>query len=154
MAYYNQYQQFYPSQNTQYQNQMNVPQQNQIQNGGFLSVPSEDIVKTYPVAPGNCVTFKIEGQNIVMEKSMGFSQFEAPRIDRYRLVKEDYPTTPPEPEKSIQELQPSILSTDELEHKIDSLQTKINDMQKDIEDIKKKLPSKQTTRKKGDDDEE
>lgn len=67
------------------------PQQNnqQIQNGGFMLVPSEDIVRTYPVAPGNCVTFKIEGKPIVMEKSMGFSQLEAPRIDRYRLVREE-----------------------------------------------------------------
>ncbi len=61
----------------------------QIQNGGFMLVPSEEIVKTYPVAPGNCVTFKIEGKPIVMEKSMGFSQLEAPRVDRYRLVREE-----------------------------------------------------------------
>ena len=84
-------------QNPQMQNQNFQPnyqqsyQQNQqqIQNGGFMVVPSEDMARTYPVAPGNCVTFKIEGKPIVMEKSMGFSQLEAPRIDRYRLVREE-----------------------------------------------------------------
>ena len=66
------------------------PQQpQQIQNGGFMVVPNEDMARGYPVAPGNCVTFKIEGKPIVMEKSMGFSQLEAPRIDRYRLVREE-----------------------------------------------------------------
>lgn len=77
------------------------PQQNnqQIQNGGFMLVPSEDIVKTYPVAPGNCVTFKIEGKPIVMEKSMGFSQLEAPRVDRYRLVREEEVEAPAEEPK-------------------------------------------------------
>lgn len=73
------------------QQQMMVPQQSQmqIQNGGFLSVPNEEIAVNYPVAPGNCVTFKIEGKPIVMEKSMGFSQLESPRVERYRLVKEE-----------------------------------------------------------------
>lgn len=64
-------------------------QTQQIQNGGFVSVPNENVVYNYPVAPGNCVTFKIEGQPIVIEKSMGFSQLEPPKIERYRLTKEE-----------------------------------------------------------------
>lgn len=85
------YNQFYPQNfGQQPQQMMSQPQQApQIQNGGFMVVPSEDIARTYPVAPGNCVTFKIEGKPIVMEKSMGFSQLEAPRINRYRLVREE-----------------------------------------------------------------
>lgn len=70
----------------QQQQQNTVPQ---IQNGGFMLVPSEEFVRNYPVAPGNCVTFKIEGKPIVMEKAMGFSQLETPKIDKYRLVKEE-----------------------------------------------------------------
>ena len=104
MAYNNPYGPYYTpyyGQNFQPQQMQQVPQPQQqmqqpaqqpvqqIQNGGFMLVPSEEIVKTYPVAPGNCVTFKIEGQPIVMEKSMGFSQLEAPRVDRYRLVREE-----------------------------------------------------------------
>ena len=86
---------YYP-QPTTYPAQMNIAPvqptqqtQPQIQNGGFIPVPNEEIVATYPVAPGNCITFKIEGKPIVLEKSMGFSNLEAPKIERYRLVKED-----------------------------------------------------------------
>lgn len=83
--YYNNPYPYYP------QNQQNYPQQTQtqIQNGGFVAIPNENMVNSYPVAPGNCVTFKVEGQPIVLEKSMGFSQLEAPRIKRFRLVEED-----------------------------------------------------------------
>lgn len=88
--------QFYPTQSNAYSTQMNVgptqsTQPTQIQNGGFVSVASEEMVASYPVAPGNCVTFKVEGQPIVLEKSMGFSQLESPRIEKYRLVKEETP---------------------------------------------------------------
>ena len=88
--------QFYPTQSNAYPTQMNVgptqsTQPTQIQNGGFVSVASEEMVASYPVAPGNCVTFKVEGQPIVLEKSMGFSQLESPRIEKYRLVKEETP---------------------------------------------------------------
>mgnify|MGYP007122048053 CR=1 FL=1 len=86
--YYNQY---YPTQSNAYPTQMNVgtTQPTQIQSGGFVSLPNENMVNSYPVAPGNCVTFKVEGQPIVLEKSMGFSQLEAPKIRRFRLVEEN-----------------------------------------------------------------
>lgn len=80
-------QQNYQMPNVQPQIQQQIPQQ--IQNGGFVSVPNENAVYSYPVAMGNVVTFKIEGKPIVMEKAMGFSQFESPRIKRFRLVEED-----------------------------------------------------------------
>ena len=60
-----------------------------IQNGGFLQVRSEDEARNYPVAPGNVVTFKIEGQPIVCEKSQGFSQLEGPRFETYVLTKRE-----------------------------------------------------------------
>ena len=88
---------YYPTQTNAYPSQMNVgptqptqmQTQAQIQNGGFVSVPNEEMVYSYPVAMGNCVTFKIEGKPIVMEKSVGFSQFEAPKVKRFRLVEEE-----------------------------------------------------------------
>lgn len=82
--YLNSYQQPYYQ-----QPQQNYQQQSQIQSGGFVSLPNENMVNSYPVAPGNCVTFKVEGQPIVLEKSMGFSQLEAPKIRRFRLVEEN-----------------------------------------------------------------
>jgi hypothetical protein len=102
MAYNNgfpvNYPQYYPQyyqQPQQPQQQIQNLQQQQIQDGGFMVVPSEDIARSYPVAPGKCLTFKIEGKPIVIEKSMGFSQLEAPKIDRYRLTKEEAPAAIP-----------------------------------------------------------
>lgn len=95
MPNYFPYQNYYPTQPNAYPTQMNVaPTQmnvgnQQIQNGGFVSAPNENYVNSYPVGAGNCITFKIEGKPIVIEKSMGFSQLESPKIKRYRLVEEE-----------------------------------------------------------------
>lgn len=122
-------------QNQAFQQQpQNYQQQNQqIQNGGFMLVPSEDMARTYPVAPGNCVTFKIEGKPIVMEKSMGFSQLEAPRIDRYRLVREeDAPN-----EQNLPQNEPKNNSTED--ETINELKGQIKALNDELNDIKNRL---------------
>lgn len=125
-------QQNYP-QNIQ-QNQQNYPQnQQQIQNGGFMLVPSEDMARTYPVAPGNCVTFKIEGKPIVMEKSMGFSQLEAPRIDKYRLVREEEAAN----EQNLPQNAPKETSMNN--EALEEVKEQIKALYEDIDDIKKRL---------------
>lgn len=68
--------------------QQTAPQQ-QIQNGGFVSVRSEQEAYNYPVAPGNSITFKDEGQPYVYVKTMGFNQMEPPVFKKYRLVEEE-----------------------------------------------------------------
>lgn len=143
MAYNNGYPMNYPQyyqpnfqQNQAFQQQpQNYQQQNQqqIQNGGFMVVPSEDMARTYPVAPGNCVTFKIEGKPIVMEKSMGFSQLEAPRIDRYRLVREeDAPN-----EQNLPQNEPKNNPTEN--ETIKGLKDEIKALNEELEDVKKRL---------------
>ena len=72
----------------------NIQPQQQIQNGGFIVVHSEEEALRYPVAPGNSVTFKVENQPLVIEKTMGFSQLESPRIERFRLVREEVTQQP------------------------------------------------------------
>ena len=91
---------YYPTQTNAYPTQMNVGSTQQIQDGGFVTIPNADMVYNYPVAMGKCVTFKVEGKPIIIEKSMGFSQLDSPKIERYRLVKE----TAEEPEVSEKEL--------------------------------------------------
>ena len=125
-AYQNPYYQYQLPQ----QNMIQQPVQNQplqIQNGGFISVRSIDEARNYPVAPGNSVTFKIEGQLFVCEKTLGFSQFEAPVFDIYKLVKVDgsevEPTTPPSPEYA-------------LKSEFDELYKTIKDLQDQIEILK------------------
>lgn len=79
MAYNNYYPQYY-----QY------PQTNQqIQNGGFVSVRSEDEARNYPVAIGNSVTFHDETSAHVYTKTMGCSQFDRPIFKKYKLVEEN-----------------------------------------------------------------
>ena len=141
------YQQNFSTQPNAYPTQMNVnptqitpPTQPQYQSGGFMVIPSEDMVKNYPVAPGNCVTFKIEGKPVVMEKSMGFSQFESPRIDRYRLVKED-------PEEIKEE--DSVNDYDEIRTNIDKLWGAIDEIKASME--KPALEKPAPTRRKKDD---
>lgn len=79
------------------------PQMQQPQVSGFISVPSEDVARNYPVAPGNSVSFKNENAPYVYTKTMGFSQFDQPIFKRYKLIEEEPETAieAPEPNKTI-----------------------------------------------------
>ena len=88
-----------PGFNPYIQQQMQQPQNQQIQNGGLVSVRSEDEARNYPVAPGNSVTFKNESAPFVYTKTMGFSQLDRPVFERFRLVKEDAENVPKMDEK-------------------------------------------------------
>lgn len=84
----NYYPQYFPQQ---------YPQNNQqIQNGGFVSVRSEDEARNYPVAIGNSVTFHDETSAHVYTKTMGCSQFDRPIFKKYKLVEEDVEQDPGE----------------------------------------------------------
>ncbi len=128
------------------QQQPQTPIQNpsQIQNGGFVSVRNENEVLNYPVAPGNYVTFKIEGQPIVMEKSMGFSQLEAPRIERYRLVKEEvHKNMPDSSQNELLDLSPINNTIDDLKSEIEAIWNEIED----IKNVRAKTTAKSTAKR-------
>ena len=91
MSYPNYYPQFYQ------QVPQNQPQSMQIQSSGFISVRNESEARNYPVAYGNSVTFKDENAPYVYTKTMGFSQLETPRFEKYKLVKEEPVLTQDEP---------------------------------------------------------
>ena len=91
---YAQYQQYPNYQQTYPQTQITTqptqqPVQPQIQNGGFISARSEQEARSYPIAPGNSVTFKDENMPYVYVKTMGFSQLDSPNFEKFRLVKEE-----------------------------------------------------------------
>lgn len=130
---YPQYQMPYLPYYAQYPMQQ-AQQNQQVQNAGFILVPTEEDAYRYPVALGKCVTFKVENEPIVIEKSMSFSQLDTPRIDRYRLVREDI----------VEATQP--LEDIETEESVD-LKEEIQAIRRDIEGIKEKL-TKTTTKKK------
>ncbi len=133
------YPQNYPQPNYYQQQQaQNLQQQQtpQIQNGGFLPAPNENYVNSYPVGAGNCITFKIEGKPIVIEKSMGFSQLESPKIKRYRLVEE-------EEAEAIQEA-PETVNPAEIE----KINKDISDLWDEVNNIKSMVKKPINSKKK------
>lgn len=127
----------------QTQPQPQVSQNTQpLQNAGFIMVSSEDEAYRYPVALGKCMTFKVENEPIVIEKSMSYSQLENPKIDRYRLVREDVVDAP----KPIEPIEVEQSHDDGLKEELQAIR-------RDIEGIKKKLYSnnqKQIAKKRED----
>lgn len=85
---------YQPAQQPMTQQPQQIPQQTQprpaIQQGLVL-VQSEQEARSYPVAPGNSITFKDESGPYCYVKTMGFNQLDRPSFERYRLVKEDAP---------------------------------------------------------------
>lgn len=71
--------------------------QPEIRQNGFIRVKDEAEVDAYPIAPGNSVTFIHETEPFVFVKTLGFSQFDHPVKEKYRLVKE----TSEEPNKAF-----------------------------------------------------
>lgn len=118
------------------QSQQQQIQPQQIQNGGFIVVRSETDARNYPVAPGNCMTFKIEGQPIVIEKSMGFSQFEAPHIDVYELVKKDAPVELKTAQNEPQTEKPIKNTAYAEKSEIEAIFNEIEHIKKDIDELK------------------
>ena len=118
MAYSNYFQPFQPP--VMYQTYQ--PQQNTIQNGGFVSVRSEDEARNYPVALGNSVTFKDETAPYIYTKTMGFSQLDRPTFERYKLVKET-------PSEAVQVAESPI---DNIRAEIESIWNELNDIKKNI----------------------
>lgn len=125
--------QYYPMQ----AQQTPIQQTQQAQNVGFILIPTEEDAYRYPVALGKSMTFKVENEPIVIEKSMSFSQLENPRIERYRLVREEVVEEP--------------IEADEEEQTIDDeVREELQAIRRDIEGIKQQLasPSKTVSKKK------
>lgn len=80
---------FNPYQPNYQQPYYQAPAQQQIQNGGFVSVRNEIEARNYPIAPGNSITFKDETSPYVYTKTMGFSQLDRPVFEKYKLIKEE-----------------------------------------------------------------
>ena len=116
----NYYNQFYPQ-------SMNVPQvQMQAQNSNFVSAPNEDFARNYPVALGNSVNFKNETEPYIYVKTMGFSQFDSPKFEKYRLVKEEASEAPKTAQNETIDMQSIILTNNKLKGEIKALWAEIN----------------------------
>lgn len=129
------YQQNYP----QMQQQQIQQQPQQTQSSCFIPAPNEMYARNYPVAPGNSVTFKDENAPYVYTKTMGFSQLDLPKFDRYRLVKEEVVQDAQIPVQTLQtEKSPHYITEAEFE----AVRGQIEVLQKHIEEIKEQMNKK------------
>ena len=142
MAYNNgfMYPQYYPQANYMQQplpqGMNNGGQQTttpQMQNGGFISVPSEEVARNYPVAHGNSITFKDENAPYVYTKTMGFSQLDRPIFEKFRLIREE--DAPPVSES----VPPKTNDIDEIRSEIEDMWSEINALK---ERTRKPVPNK------------
>lgn len=118
-----------------------------IQNGGYVIVQSEEEVRRYPVAHGNIVTFRIENQPVVIEKSMGYSQFDTPHYEKYKLIKEDMPIPEEHKDEYLlkSDYEPAYKSILDTQNEILSQNKEI---QSQLDALKSKVEAKKTTTKK------
>lgn len=129
-----------------YPTQMNVGP-TQIQNGGFVTVRSEQEAMNYPIAPGTSITFKNEVEPYVYTKTMGFSQLDRPVFDKYKLVKEDPNSTAYEPHRET-------FDVEAVNNSIKDIQGEIEALWDEIEGIKSVPVRKPAAKKKVMDDDE
>ena len=89
MNYYNYPQNYpqYPQQN--YQSMQQQAYQQQSQTNGVVLVKNEMDAKNYPVAPGMSVLLRDENSPYIYSKTMGYSQLDRPKFEKYRLVLEE-----------------------------------------------------------------
>ena len=117
MAYYPQY--FQPMQQIQ-------PQQ--PTSSGLVPVPSEAFARSYPVRFGESVSFRDENLPFLYTKTMGFSQLEPPKFEKYRLVKEESES----PQTDAETQKPTNTSYDDLKAEIEAIRS-------DVEGLKNKV---------------
>lgn len=125
--YYPPYYQMQPNQQPQQQ----MVQQSSI-NNGLIPVPSETVARNYPVGFGQSVSFRDENLPFLYTKTMGFSQLEPPKFEKYRLVKEETNTPQTEPPKS--EVVNS--TSDNNQSEIKAIWSEIEALKKNVEELK------------------
>lgn len=108
----------------------------------FIPVHSDAEVINYPVAPGNSVYFKHETEPRIYIKSMGLSQFDTPKITRYKLVEEPMETGENVPTKEEKE-EPKYVLFDDLKPTIEE----IDRLHKEIAELKEQIKAREVVEK-------
>lgn len=122
------------------QQQFQQPVQ-QIQSIGYIPVPNEEVSRNYPVAPGNSLAFRREDKKYVYIKSMGFSQYDKPIFEKYKLV-EDVEPVIEEP-----------VAVRDYSSEIDNLNRTLSDIQEELSSLKEQR-RRQSNRRRKDTEEE
>lgn len=119
---------FYNPYSNPYQQQL---AQMQAQQSNFIHVPSEDVARSYSVAPGASVTFIDDNAPYCYTKSAGLSQFDMPVFRKFRLVEE----TATDEQKSPSAAQKVPTPSDTIEpikREIEALQARIEALENKI----------------------
>lgn len=146
--YYQGYQAYNPM---YYHQQLNQTQQNmqsnpQIQNGGFVMVKDITEAMSYPVAPGNSVTFKNENQPYIYTKTLGFSQLDQPIFETFRLVKEEQNFNADKKEHELEVVEYlSISQGEEIKTEMSKLKTELTELKTELNELKTELGSCEKT---------
>lgn len=140
------------------QNQQIQQQQAQsqtIQQSGFVPVRSEQEARSYPVAPGNSVTFKDENAPYCYVKTMGFNQLDQPTFERYRLVKEDIPVAAANAPTSESGNDKGKVTDYALKSDIEAIRGELDDINAKLKSLseKKTIKKSKLTNMEGEDDE-
>ena len=109
----------------------------QMPQNNIVNVPSEDMARNYPVAPGNTIILKHDNAPYIYTKTIGYSQFDKPVFERYVL---DVGTPKIEPVKD----EPISLPLDDIKAEISEIRALYEDL-KDKIDKPKKTVKKEVT---------
>lgn len=123
-----------------------------IQQSGFVPVRSEQEARSYPVAPGNSVTFKDENAPYCYVKTMGFNQLDQPTFERYRLVKEDAPTTAQNAPVSAESEQVIKESPYALKSDLEAIRGELDTLREKLKAQTEKKPAKKKVEEAADDE--
>ena len=137
----------YPQMYPQIQPQIQIPQaqiqpqpQAQVQTPqmsntriGLIPTPSEQYARDFPVALNDSVTFIDEKLPYIYSKTMGSSQLEQPRFEKYKLVKveDEQPSIPIQAEQH--EVQEEFVTKSEF----DKIQSEIKNLKATIKNLTK-----------------
>ena len=133
-----------PQINNQYQNpQMPMPRTfMNTQETIFIPVHSDMEVVNHLVAPGNTVYFKHETEPRIYIKSMGLSQFDTPKMTRYKLVEEPMETGENVPTKEEKD-EPKYVLYEELKSTLDE----IDRLHQEIAELKEQIEAREVVEK-------
>lgn len=102
----------------------------QMPQNNIVNVPSEDMARNYPVAPGNTIIFKHDNAPYIYTKTIGYSQFDTPVFERYVL---DVGTPKIEPVKD----EPISLPLDDIKAEISEIRTLYEELKDKIDKPKR-----------------
>lgn len=121
------------------QQMQNVQPTQQVQTNGIITVRTKEEAFSYPIAPGNSLTFKNETAPYIYTKTLGFSQLDQPIFEVFRLEKE---VNAEAPKTALEQSIGQFLTLDDgnaLKGEIEALKQEIQFLKDYIEDDKKEV---------------